>query len=69
MGIAVYLAVLADDAFDSVFLCWPFSHEMSWMRSVTKLSQFLRGFLGVSYQLLSAYISVTTWQIFFIFRG
>ena len=32
--IAVYLAV-ACDGFDSVFLCCPFSHEMSWMRSGT----------------------------------
>ena len=27
------------------FLCCPFSHEMFWMRSGTKLSQFLRVFL------------------------
>ena len=26
------------------FLCCPFSHEMSWMRSGTELSQFLRNF-------------------------
>ena len=31
--------------FHGVFLCRPFSHEMSWMRSWTKLSQCLRGFL------------------------
>ena len=31
MGKAVYLAV-AGDVFDGVFLCCPFSHEMSWMR-------------------------------------
>ena len=32
--IAVHLAV-ACDVFDGVFLCCPFSHEMSWMRSGT----------------------------------
>ena len=32
--IAVQLAV-AGDVFDGVFLCCPFSHEMSWMRSGT----------------------------------
>ena len=32
--IAVHLAV-AGDVFDGVFLCCPFSHEMSWMRSGT----------------------------------
>ena len=41
--IAVHLAV-AGDVFDGVLLCC-FSHEMSWMRSWTKLSQFLRVFL------------------------
>ena len=30
--IAVHLAV-ACDVYDGVFLCCPFSHEMSWMRS------------------------------------
>ena len=30
--IAVHLAV-AGDVFDGVFLCCPFSHKMSWMRS------------------------------------
>ena len=38
--IAVYLVVAG-----GVFLCCPFSHEMSWMRSWTSLSQFLRVFL------------------------
>ena len=33
-GIAVHLAV-AGDVFDGVFLCCPFSHEMSRMRSET----------------------------------
>ena len=33
-GMAVHLAV-AGDVFDGVFLCCPFSHEMSWMRSGT----------------------------------
>ena len=28
-----------------VFLCCPFPHEMSWMRSETLLNQFLRVFL------------------------
>ena len=31
--------------FDGAFLCCPFSHEMSWIRSGTELSQFLRVFL------------------------
>ena len=44
--IAVHLAV-AGDIFDGVFLCCPFSHEMSWVRSETKLSQFLRVFLPI----------------------
>ena len=41
---AVHLAV-AGDVFDGVFLCCPLFHEMSWVRSGTKLSQFLRVFL------------------------
>ena len=32
LEIAVHLAV-ACDVYDGVFLCCPFSHEMSWMRS------------------------------------
>ena len=32
--VAVRLAV-AGGIYDSVFLCRPFSHEMSWMRSLT----------------------------------
>ena len=32
--IAIHLAV-AGDVSDGVFLCCPFSHEMSWMRSGT----------------------------------
>ena len=35
----------AGDVFDGVFLCCPFSHEMSWMRSGTYLSPFLRVFV------------------------
>ena len=31
-GVAVHLAV-ACDVYDGVFLCCPFSHEVSWMRS------------------------------------
>ena len=42
--IAVHLAV-AGDVFDGVFLWCPFSREMSWMRSGTLLSKFLRVFL------------------------
>ena len=34
LKIAFHLAV-AGDVFDGVFLCCPFSHEMSWMRSGT----------------------------------
>ena len=41
---AVHLAN-AGDVFDGVFLYHPFSHEMSWMRSGTELSQCLRIFL------------------------
>ena len=40
---AVHLAV-AGDAFDGIFLCYPYSHEMSWMRSGTQWSQFLKLF-------------------------
>ena len=32
--LAVHLAV-AGDVFDGAFLCRPFSHELSWMRSGT----------------------------------
>ena len=42
--IAVYLAVTGGVC-DGVFLCFPFSHGMSWMRFWTLLSQFLRVFL------------------------
>ena len=41
---AVRLAV-AGGVFDGVFLCCPFIHWMSWMRSGTWLGQFLRDFL------------------------
>ena len=34
-----HLAVIGD-IYDGVFSCCPFSHEMSWMRSWTSLSQF-----------------------------
>ena len=33
-AVAVGLGV-ACDVYDGVFLCCPFSHEMSWMRSLT----------------------------------
>ena len=35
--IVAHLAV-AGGVFDGVFLCCPFSHEVSWMRSGTELS-------------------------------
>ena len=41
---AIHLAA-AGDIFDCVFLCCPFSHEMSWMRSGTELGWFPRVFL------------------------
>ena len=41
------LLSVTGDAFDRVFLCCFFSHEMSWMRSGTKLGQFLRVFLPI----------------------
>ena len=45
MTTCVHLAV-AGDVFDGVLFCAVlFSHEMSWMRSRTELSQFLRIFL------------------------
>ena len=36
---------MASLSYNGVFLCCPFSHEMSWMESWTKLIQFLRVFL------------------------
>ena len=42
---AVHLAV-AGDVSDGVFFVMCFSHEMSWIRSGTDLSQFLRVFLS-----------------------
>ena len=44
MEIAVHLAVTCDVSIDTSLFC-PFSHEMSWMRSGTKLGRFLRVFL------------------------
>ena len=45
---AVHLAV-AGDVFDvciwCLSVCFPFSHDISWVRSGTELSQFLRTFL------------------------
>ena len=35
--IVVHMAV-ADGVYDGVFLCCPFSHEMSWIRSWAYLS-------------------------------
>ena len=37
--------VLAGNVYAGVFLCCPFSPEMSWMRSGAKLSQVLMVFL------------------------
>ena len=34
--------VVAGNVFVGVFLCYPFSHEMSWVRSKTELDQLLR---------------------------
>ena len=49
---AVYLA-LAGDVFNGVLFCAVFfSHEMSWMRSGTELSKFLRLFLPTLDKLL-----------------
>ena len=44
-GDHLYGKLLFGDVFVGVFLCCPFSLEMSWMRSGTLLSQFLRVFL------------------------
>ena len=41
---AVQLCI-ADDVFDGSYFMLLFSHEMSWMRSGTKLSQVMRIFL------------------------
>ena len=43
--IAIHLAV-AGGVYGGVFLCCPFSREMSWMRS---WNQFLRDFLPYSF--------------------
>ena len=43
----VWEIAVTGDVFDGIFLCCPFSHEMSWMRSGTYLSQFLRVFLPI----------------------
>ena len=51
--IAVHLAA-AGDVLDGVFLCCPFSHEMSWMRSGTELIHFLGAFL-LTHTYLHAY--------------
>ena len=44
-GLPVLEIAVAGDVFDGVLLCCVFSHEMSWMRSGTALSQFPRVFL------------------------
>ena len=56
--IVVHLAV-AWDVYDGVFLSCPFSHEMSWVRSCTLLSQFLRGFLPTFTVLIREEASLT----------
>ena len=43
--IAVHLAVAG--GVYGTFLCCPLSCKMSWMRSLTSLSQFLRVFLSI----------------------
>ena len=43
LKMAVHLTV-AGDVFDGLGLWCPFSHELSWMRSETELSQFRRIF-------------------------
>ena len=51
---AVHLTV-AGDVFDGVLFCaLLFSHNMSWMRSGTELSQFLRIFLPTLTHLLKS---------------
>ena len=42
---AVHLAAAGYAFGGGLFLCCPFSHEMSWMRSGTELIQFLSIFL------------------------
>ena len=60
MGYAVDLAV-AGDVFAGVFLYCPFSHETSWMRSGTLLSQFLRVFLP-TFTLSEATLPFLVWS-------
>ena len=42
-GKLLFKLTVAGDVFDGVFLCCPFSHELSWMRSVSE------GFPAYSY--------------------
>ena len=44
-GKLLFHLAVAGDLHDGAFLCCPFSHEMSWMRFGTQLSQFLRVFM------------------------
>ena len=46
------------DVFDRVFSYCPFYHEMSWMRSGTLLSQFLRVFLHTLSSLISLFAKI-----------
>ena len=41
----LYGKAVAGGVFGGIFLCCPFSHELSWMISGTSLSQFLMVFL------------------------
>ena len=47
IGNGCYLVVACNDSDGVLFCVVLFSHEMSWMRSGTKLSQFLRIFLPI----------------------
>ena len=66
MEIPDHLAA-ASDVFDGVFLCCPFSHGMSWMRSVISLSQFLRVFLSTLNRYRQMTKTIKTDQYFHIF--
>ena len=51
-NVSVHLAVTGD-IFDGVLFCAAlFSHEMSWVRSGTELSQFLKIFLPTFVRIL-----------------
>ena len=54
----LHMTSVAGDVYDGDFLCGPFSHEMSWMRSETELSQFLRVFLPTLSNDLASFIFI-----------